>query len=316
MHVLFCGSGSFAVPSLRAVCAAGHEVVRVVTQPARRAGRGRGARSAPIAQAAEDLDLPRMECANVNEPSVVEALAAERPDVLCVVDFGQLLRKPVRQVAARSAFNLHGSLLPALRGAAPVNWAILRGHRETGVTTFELVDRMDAGPIYLQARTPLQPNETAGELRARLAELGAGVVCETLERLASGRAQPKEQDHDRATLAPRLCKEDGRIDWTADAQAVRNRIHGTWPWPGARVRLVRADDAAGRAVTMTLARAAARPEEPAGEPGVVNDDLSVSCGRGRLEILELKPAGKRCMTWRDFVNGYRVAPGDRFVDVE
>jgi methionyl-tRNA formyltransferase len=254
------------------------------------------------------------EVADVNAPEVVAAIRAARPDLICVVDFGQMVRAEVRGAAPLGAINLHGSILPGLRGAAPVNWAIIRGFRHTGVTTFSLVDRMDAGDVYLQAETDIRPEETAAELRQRLSALGAGVMADTAAGLAAGSLRAQEQDHSKATAAPRLKKTDGVIDWAAGAETIRNLIHGTWPWPAGQARFRRKD---GHEFTVEIARAAvaeAGAVEPAGspQPGVVGADLAIATGDGRLRIVEIQPAGKRLMGWKDFVNGYRVTAGDRF----
>jgi len=312
MRVLFCGSGTLAVPSLRAVQAGGHEVVGVVTQPARPAGRGGRPRPTPVAEAAAELGLPCAAWKNINSPDVLGEIGQLNPDVICVADFGQFISRPVRQAARLGAFNLHASLLPELRGAAPVNWAIIRGFRRTGVTTFSLVDRMDAGGVYARLETHISPDETAEELGARLAQLGASLVCRTLELLAGGQARTQEQDESKATLAPRLKKTDGRIDFSAPAETVRNLIHGTWPWPGGQASFIRKD---GREVRVTIARASVEPGEALDQPGTFDGELFVSTGKGRLKIRQIRPAGRRLMAWEDFVNGYRVSQGDRMVQV-
>ena len=184
MRVVFCGSGEFALPSLHACCQSGHEILAVITQPARRAGRGGTLRPTPVALAGGELDLPVIECADINAADMVARLKEMRADAMIVVDFGQMIRLDARQSARLDVFNLHASLLPELRGAAPVNWAIMRGYRTTGVTTFSLVDKMDAGDIYLQLSTDIDPHETAQELKTRLAKLGSHAVVKTLEMLA------------------------------------------------------------------------------------------------------------------------------------
>jgi methionyl-tRNA formyltransferase len=312
MRIVFCGSGTFATPALDAVRTSDHELVRVITQPPRRAGRGGPHRATPVAQAARQAGLDVVECPDINAADVVRDLAAREIDVLCVADFGQMIRADARKTARRSAFNLHASLLPELRGAAPIQWAILRGFERTGVTTFELVDRMDAGAIYLQAETRIEADETADELRARLASLGADVVRRTLDAIASGHPQARPQDEARATRAPRLSKSDGVIDFAGDAASIRNRIHGTWPWPGGQAVLRRAD---AKDLPVVIARAQAEPAG-GGDPGRIGADGRVSAGRGSVRIVELRPAGRRRMPWRDFVNGYRVREGDRFVAPE
>jgi methionyl-tRNA formyltransferase len=310
MRVVFCGSGSFAVPSLRAIAASSHELAGIITQPARPAGRGDHLRPTPVFQAAAEMGQSALECADINAPDGVQRVASFHPDVLVVADFGQLIHQAVRKLPPNGAFNLHGSLLPQLRGAAPVNWAIILGLKTTGVTTIDLAAKMDAGDIYLQASTDIRPDETAKELRGRLAELGAPLVAQTLDSLATGRAEHHPQDESGATFAPPLSKADGQLDWSADTETIRNRIHGTWPWPGGQSVFVRKD---GRQHPVTLARAQVAEGSSRSPAGQIEADGAVATGSGRLRILEIQPAGKRVMTWRDFVNGYRAAEGDRFL---
>ncbi len=309
MRILFCGSGAFAAPSLRAILSSDHDLVGVVTQPPRPAGRGGKLRATLVAEIAREAGRDVIECANINDEQVVQQLRAMALDVICVAEFGQMIRLPVRETAAVDTFNVHGSLLPALRGAAPVNWAIIRGCRRTGVTTFSLVDTMDAGAMYLKKETDIGADETARELKERLAEIGAAAAMETLAMLADGTAFPQEQDESLATLAPLLKKSDGVIDWSAGAEAIRNRIRGTWPWPGGQTVLKRQQ---GRDVPVVIASASVE-DAPPGEGGRLDEQLRVETGGGgAMRILEIKPAGKRRMAWRDFVNGSRPQPGDRF----
>lgn len=310
MRVIYFGSGTFSVPSFQAVLDGPHEVVGVYTQPARPAGRKGAPRPTPIAAAASERGVEVVECPNINAPEVVEHIRELAPDVICVVDFGQLIKQPVLDAPRLGAFNLHGSLLPALRGAAPIQWALIRGLEVTGVTTFRIVLAMDAGPIYLQKAVEIDPEETADELKARLAELGAGCVRETLDRLASGEAVAVEQDHEKATPAPRLKKADGRIDFAAGAKTVHDLVRGCWPWPGGQATLCRQS---AKPVAVTIARSRVLDGEASCEPGVLDGDLAVACGTGRLAIERILPAGKRLMDWVDFINGYRLQPGDRFI---
>ncbi len=311
MRVVFCGSGSFATPSLQAIIDSDHEVVGVVTQPPRRAGRGGKVRATAAAELARQAGLPLLETDDINAVPAVKVIAAARPEAICVAEFGQMIAAHVREIPATDTFNVHASLLPELRGAAPVNWAIIRGYKRTGVTTFSLVDRMDAGAMYLKSATDIIPGETAGRLRLRLAQLGARTACETLNLLAGGLAHGEEQDHEAATFAPRLKKADGIIDWTADARTICNLVHGTSPWPGAQAIF---EHSGGRMLPATIASASvacAPVDDPVGQ---LDSDLTVATGADRLVIKEIKPAGKRLMSWRDFVNGYRVSAGDCFVD--
>lgn len=310
MRIVFCGSGDFGVPTLRALAADGDEIVRVFTQPARPAGRGGEITPTPAALAAGKLSLPTITAEDINADEHASEIEALAPDVLLVIDFGQKIGPRVRAAAGFGAINLHGSLLPELRGAAPVNWAIIRGCEKTGVTVIALSDRMDAGAIFSRRATDIHPDETADELRRRLADMGVEAVTETLAMLAEGKREGAEQDESLATTARRLKKSDGLIDWFAQASVVRNFIHGVWPWPGGQTQYVAAD---GKRTDVVIARAVAlEADVQQGRPGEIGGELTVSCGGGRLEILQLKPAGRRMMEWRDFVNGYRVSAGARF----
>ncbi len=266
-----------------------------------------------MASAAEELSLPVATAEDINADEHAAGIEALAPDVLLVIDFGQKISRRVRAAAGLGAINLHGSLLPELRGAAPVHWAIIRGFTKTGVSVIALADRMDAGAIFASRETEIAPDETADQLRRRLAELGVEAVAETLAMLTDGRCEGAPQDDSLATKAPRLKKSDGLIDFSADAVVVRNLIHGTWPWPGGQTQYVAAD---GKATGVIIARAVAiETGEHNDRAGSIGDDLKVACGLGRLEILQLKPAGKRIMEWRDFVNGYRVTTAARFETV-
>jgi len=337
MRIVFCGSGLFGVPTLAAIHAAGHAVVRVYTQPSRPAGRGGRVRATSVSEAAVRMGLDVRECANINAPEVVEEIRSLAADVIVVVDFGQIMRAPVRQSATHGTINLHGSLLPALRGAAPVNWAVIQGLPVTGVTTFSLVDAVDAGDVYLRAETPISPRETAEELKVRLAEIGSDLMVRTLEELATGRARSWPQDHTYATPAPRLTKGDGAIDWSETAVAIHHRVHGTWRWPGGHSMFVggrhttpvtfhRVDaitrETLADSTLLVPARVCERMMESAAAvpPGtllltrpLLHTEWMVATGNGLLRVLEIQPAGKRVMTWQDFINGYRVTAGDRFV---
>ncbi|MDY7011498.1 MAG: methionyl-tRNA formyltransferase [Planctomycetota bacterium] len=310
MRIVFCGSGDFGVPTLRELAAGGDEIVRVFTQPPRPAGRRGKIMPTPVAAVAEELSLPTVTAEDINSDEHAVEIEALAPDVLLVIDFGQKIGPRVRAAAGLEAINLHGSLLPELRGAAPVNWAIIRGCEKTGVTVIALSDHIDAGAIFRQRSTDIRPDETAEELRRRLADLGVEAVADTLAMLSDGECDGVEQDESQATTARRLRKSDGLIDWSADAVVVRNLIHGVWPWPGGQTQYVVAD---GKRTDVVIARAVAlEADGQQGRPGEIGGELTVFCGGGRLGILQLKPAGRRIMEWRDFVNGYRVSAGARF----
>ena len=314
MRMVFFGSGDFGIPTLQALTAGGdHEIPLVITQPPRPAGRGGRLTPTPLSVAAGELALPVMAPEDVNAAESLAAMAKAKPEVVLVIDFGQKIGAEVCGLATHGAVNLHGSLLPRLRGAAPVNWAIIRGCERTGVTTFRIVERMDAGEMFCRKATDIGPDETADQLRARLAQLAVEAVLETLGMFAGGRCQGQQQDESQVTKAPRLKKSDGVIDFSADAVTIRNLIHGTWPWPGGQAVYV---SPAGKSNPVVIAGArAADADQVNPEAGTVARDGAILCGRGRLEIRQIKPAGRRLMSWGDFVNGYRVGPGARFAAV-
>jgi methionyl-tRNA formyltransferase len=299
MRVLFYGTPAFALPTLDALLGA-REVVAVVTQPDRPAGRGQRAAASPVKRRALERGIPILQPARLRDPEWPARLAALRPEVAVVVAFGQILPPAVLEVPPRGSINVHASLLPRYRGAAPIAWAIIRGETRTGITTFRMDAGMDTGPLLLQRATSIGPDETAGELALRLAPLGAEVLLETLARLPG--LTPRPQDPAAATLAPRLRKEDGWLDWTRPAAALAALVRGVNPWPGATT------------VTPTgrLAIWRARAWPGAGLPGVlqaVEGRIAVGTGEGLLEPLEVQPASRRAMPWPDYLRGARLGPG-------
>jgi len=314
MRIVFAGSGSFGLPTLGVLVEGGQEVVLAVTQPDRPAGRGRHVRWGPVKRFAGDRGIPVLEPVNVNAPSAVRRIREARPDLVLVIAFGQKLGRAVLSAGQYGAINLHASLLPKYRGAAPVNWAVLHGEAETGLTVIQMTDRMDAGDILGQRAAPIGRDETAGELADRLAGLGARLVAEVVRDLALDQVERRPQNDAQATLAPRLAKSDGRVWWDRPAQAVHNQIRGTTPWPGATAYYRRRGRTAVRLLVTrsTLAATGAA----GGEPGTVlragADGLVVATQRGAVRILDLTPAGKRNMSAADFIHGYGVQVGDRF----
>lgn len=307
MRIVFLGSGAFAVPSLRAVVAGGHEVAAVVTQPDREKGRGRALQPPPVKPAAEALGLRVLQPPRIRAPEAVEELRALRPELQVVVAYGQILPRAVIDLAPRGTVNVHSSLLPRYRGAAPIHWSIVDGAAETGVTTMMIDEGLDTGPILLLCATPIGAEETAPELEARLAVLGGRLLLETIEGLARGTLSPVPQDHAAATHARMLRKEDGRIDWSLPADVLARRVRGLQPWPGTTTRL------AGRDLKVLRARAAGRAE---GVPGTVmavdEGGLVVACGGGTLlRLLDVQPESRRPMPATAFAAGARVAPGAR-----
>jgi methionyl-tRNA formyltransferase len=308
MRIVFLGSGAFALPALKALAASGHEIAMVVTQPDRQKGRGLDLTAPPVKSLALRLGLPVLQPERVKEPAAVEEIASLRPALLVVVAYGQILPRSVIDIAPLGTVNVHASLLPRYRGAAPIQWAIARGEEVTGVTTMLIDEGLDTGPLLLSASTPIAPEETAGELEGRLAQLGADVLMETIDGLEGSSLTPHPQDHDLATLAPRIHKQDGRIDWHQPADTISRRVRAFNPWPGARARL---DE-------RTLKILRARPgERVTAAPGsIINagkDAFAVACGDGAsVEILEVQPENRRPMAAAAFLRGLRATATQRF----
>jgi methionyl-tRNA formyltransferase len=304
VKVLFYGTPAFALPTLEALIES-HTVVAVVTQPDRPAGRGRQVTSSPVKARAIREGLPVLQPQRLRDPEWVEPIRALHADVAVVVAYGQILPRDILQAPARGSINVHASLLPRYRGAAPIAWAVIEGAAETGITTFQMDEGMDTGAVLLQSAIPIEPGETAGELSKRLALLGSRLLVETLARLDS--IVPAPQRADAATLAPRLKKSDGDLDWSLPARALVNRILGCNPWPGATTRAP-----AGR-LTIWRARIGAPPAVPA-PPGTLvpgPSGLVVAAGDGTVAPVEVQPDSRRAVTWAEYLRGARLAAGDR-----
>ncbi len=308
MRITFLGSGAFAIPSFEALLDGGHEVAALVTQPDKEKGRGRELAPPPLKPMAERRGVPLLQPRRVKEPAVQDELRRLAPELQVVVAYGQILPRGVIDIAPRGTVNVHASLLPRLRGAAPIQWSIANGDTETGVTTMLIDEGLDTGPTLLARATSIGPEETAADLEPRLARLGALVLMETIAGLAAGTITPKPQDHSLATLAPILSKEDGRFDWTRPAAELACRARGFHPWPGAWTSFD------GTLVKVLRAR----PEAPGpGEPGAVTaverDGIVVGCGEGtRLRLLEVQPESRKAMPASAFAAGARLTPGARF----
>lgn len=309
MRIVFLGTGAFAIPSLEALLHAGHELAVVVTQPDRVKGRGLQAAAPPLKEAALRHGLSVLQPLRVREPDAQDALRALAPELQVVAAYGQILPQSVIDIAPRGTVNVHGSLLPRYRGAAPVQWAIARGERETGVSTMLIDAGLDTGPVLLSRATPIGPEETAPELEARLAAMGGELLVETVAGLVSGAVRPVPQDAAQATLAPLLRKEDGRVDWAWGAEVVERRIRAFQPWPGTATTIE------GRG--LKLWRARVEPGPAAAAPGTVTalgrEGVVVACGEGTaLRLLEVQPDNGRRMSATAFAAGARLAAGARF----
>ena len=305
MRIVFMGTPEFAVPSLKAVVQAGFEIAAVVTSPDEPQGRGLKVSPPAIKIAAEEMGLRVIQAASLKEPSFADALREIAPDLIVVVAF-RILPREVFTIPPLGTFNLHASLLPRYRGAAPINWAVVNGERETGITTFFLDEKVDTGRIILQKRTAIGDNETAGELSKRLAVLGAQAVVETLKLVDGGNVTIVEQDNSLATKAPKISKEDCLIEWARPARDVHNFIRGFSPEPaaftflkGKLLRIFRSE--------LTGVKASGQTAEVAVEGG----RLFISCSDEMLEIHELQLEGKKKLNAREFLRGARIEPHTR-----
>ncbi len=313
MRIIYFASGQIAIPSFRWLMNSPHRVVAVVTQPDRPAGRKRRLAPTPVRQFALETDVEVIQAEDVNDPDVVAGLLGRRADLGVSMSFGQKIRPELLDGMPGGCLNIHPSLLPKCRGAAPVNWTIIRREQRTGVTVFRLTDRMDGGPVLTTRETAIKPNETAWELEARL----AGIACDALDGALAqigpdGPPPGQPQDDALATTAPKLTKEMGRIHLDQPAADLVAWVNGLYDWPAVQVAYVSRD---GQRTQVRLARASLSEERggaPGQSPGAILDDGSIACLDGAIRILEIQPAGGRIMLWQDFVNGRRVQAGDRF----
>jgi methionyl-tRNA formyltransferase len=309
MNLLFFGTPDFAVPSLERLIAGKFPIELVVTNADEPSGRGYALKAPPVKQAALRAGLVVYQPAKLRDPATVEYLSRYRPDAAVVVAYGHILPPWLIGLPRLGCINLHASLLPKYRGAAPIQWSLVRGETVTGVTTMRIDAGLDTGDILLQREVAIGDDDTAETLGWRLSQVGAELTVETLQRLERGDVEAHAQDHAQATLAPILKKEDGRIDWRQPALAIWNRIRGLRPWPGAYTTL-RGKNlhiwAASRPVAETATSAA---------PGTLVAErarLRVACGQGSLlEATELQLEGRKRLPARDFLNGVKIAPGER-----
>lgn len=308
MKVLFWGTPAFALPALRALSEEGHVVVGVVTQPDRPAGRGRGVTMSPIKEEALSEGIPVLQPEKARGEEFMAQVRALEPDLSVVVAYGQILKPEILALPPLGSVNIHASLLPELRGAAPIQWAIVRGHAVSGVTIMRMEAGLDSGPMLMRVEEPIAPDESASELGARLAEIGAEALIETLALVEDGGIIEEPQDHAAATYAPKVERETARVDWSLPADAVALLIRGMDDVPGAWSPL------AGKGAVKVF-----RPqvvEEAGGAPGQVlradTEGVVVACGRAAVRLGEVQPPGKRRMPSADWVRGRGVAAGDLF----
>lgn len=306
MRLVFMGTPQFAVKPLRALADAGHEIVGVVSRIDKPAGRGRSVASPGVKIAANQMGLPVYQPRRVREPAFIEVLRGLHPEVIVVAAYGQILPKEIISLPKYGCINIHASRLPAYRGAAPVNWAIIRGETRAGITIMQMDEGMDTGGILIQEDIPIDPRDTAGTLAEKLSVLGARLITSALPRIEARALAPVPQDSSLATLAPLLKKEDGLIDWKLPSQEIHNRVRGLNPWPGTygfldgkMIKILETDIVPGQ-----------------GEQGALyqggKTELDVGTGSGLLRIIRIQPEGKKAMDAEEFLRGHRGIAGKKF----
>ena len=314
MRIIFLGSGEFGLPTLRHLHER-HEVVGVISRPDRPAGRKRAPAATPIACWAQENDMPVWKDPEVNDDDFVARTTSLGADAAVVVAFGKKLGPALIASLGRLAVNLHGSLLPKFRGAAPINWAMIRGETQTGLSVISIAQRMDAGLIYAQSRTEIDPLISAGQLHDRLSGMGPELVEKVLLDLQAGTLEGRPQDEAQVTQAPKLSRRDAFVDFQGAAREVRCRIHGLTPWPAVRVTWVRDSDRSHH--PLTLLRVCEDEGSDQGTiPGTVLDGHRVAVGDGAIRLLEVQMPGRRAMSIEDFARGHQLSPGDRLVGGE
>jgi methionyl-tRNA formyltransferase len=310
LRIIFCGTPAFAVPSLeRLITEPAFEIAGVVTQPDRPRGRGREVHGSPVKEAAVAAGIPVYQPAKIKLEEGFEYFERLAPDAVVIIAYGQIISQRLIDIPRLGWINVHASLLPKYRGAAPINWAIANGEKRTGLTTMRIDAGLDTGPLLLNYETEIGADETAPELTARLANAAAPLIVETLEKLDRGEITPTPQDNSKMSLAPPLKKEDGRIDWSLDARKNHNHIRGLQPWPGAFTTF--------RGKNCQIWGKPLKPVAAGGAPGIIKatqeGGLLVICGDATvLRVEQVQLEGRARVTDREFMNGARVKPGERF----
>ena len=308
MNIVFMGTPEFALPTLEKIYNSSHSILSVITQPDRPKGRGQKQVDSPIKKFALENNLPLLQPATVNTKEFIASLLENRPDYIIVVAFGQILSETLLKVPKQFCINLHSSLLPKYRGAAPINRAILNGETRSGVTTMIMDKGMDTGDILLVDKTPIEQNDDAQSLHDKLSEQGGKLVLETLSRLQKNDLLPTPQNSDLASYAPKLKKEESLIDWKIDAESIFNKIRGLSPWPGThtlyngkRLAILKGEIVLGES-----------SDRPGHVERITDTGIEVGTGKNRLKITELKLEGKKAMPVKSFLSGYKITRDDIF----
>ena len=316
MKIVYLGSGEFGVECLNALLGSAHSLELVVTASPQPSGRGRKLAPTPVAVWADKQSIPFVETDNVNTSEIFEKIASCKPDLILVIAFGQKIGSKLVDLSTKGTINVHGSLLPKYRGAGPINWAVINGEKQTGVSIITVAEKMDAGDIYAEVKTNIELNETAGQLHDKLAKLSAPVLIETLEKIEKGSITAVQQDDTKASLAPKLKKSDGFIDFNEPAEALQNKIRGFWPWPGATCFYVSKKSGKSLRVSFATTKVVKTAEKSQLAVGSVDENLNIVCGKDALKIVRIKPAGSSVMDFSDFINGHRVSVGDLFTRID
>jgi methionyl-tRNA formyltransferase len=316
MRIIYLGSGQFGIDCLNALEQSSHSLQFIVTQPPHPAGRGRKPSPTPAANWATTHSVPFVETDNVNTSEMLTRIADYKPDLIVVIAFGQKIGNELINLPPKGAINVHASLLPKYRGAAPINWAIINGETETGISIITLAEKMDAGKILGKSKTNIAPGETAGRLHDRLAQMAAPLLLKTIEQIDDGTAVYTDQDHSKVTLAPKLKKSDGFLDFNEPAESLAKKIRGLWPWPGASASYL--SKKTNKSIRVNIAMAeVVKTQNPSGlSPGTLDEDLNLICGVNALKIKKIKPAGSPLMDFKSFTNGRQTQPGDLFTKID
>lgn len=315
MKIIYCGCGKFGIESLNALKASGHRLSHIITHPEKQAGRGRKLCANDVEQWASQNNVPFIAIEDINSSQCSELIKKLAPDLLVVIAFGQKISPEIISIPPKGAINVHGSLLPKYRGAAPINRAIIDGETETGISIITLAEKMDAGEILAQAKLKIAGDDRADAVHDALGKLAAPLLVETIDKIAAGTASYTKQDNSKATLAPKLKKSDGIIDFAQPAQQIHNRVRGLWPWPAAAACFV--STGTGKKYPVTIAKTqVANAGGKNDTPGTIDENLNVLCGTGSLKILEIKPHGGKLMDFKSFLNGRGSGKDDFFTALE
>jgi len=316
MKIVYLGSGQFGIECLNVLNSSRHSLQFIVTQPPNPAGRGRKPNPTPAARWANANSIPFIETDNANTPEMIEKISDYKPDLIVVIAFGQKVGNDLINLPPKSAVNVHASLLPKYRGAAPINWAIINGETETGVSIITLAEKMDAGCILGQSKTDIAPDETAGRLHDRLAKIAAPLLLKTIDQIADGSVSYTEQEHSKATLAPKLKKSDGFIDFNESAASLERKIRGLWPWPGASANYLSKKTGKSTRVSIAMSQVVETSNTAGLSAGTLDENLNVICGADALKITRIKPAGSPLMDFKDFTNGRQTQTEDLFIKID